>query len=314
MSAAGVTGPASAVGIKPNFLRPEFDNMPAELKSLRNWVAWKYLPPKREGGKWRKAPFQPNGRAASTTDRSTWNSFDACCVAYDQGGFDGVGFVFDGEIGADGLTYCGIDLDHCVDEEKVQSLATLRIGHLNTYTELSVSGTGVHCIVRAAPIDRIVKYDGVEVYTTARYFTFTGRAFGTIRAAPVETQALIGEVRAKQAADSEQHQDLPRSPTTGQPAGGDGWFDQLPPELKNQVLDHALEVIAARTKYLELEEYGGNNDLYYRLMQSCARSGAPGAEDLWVKWASQAHQADPEDTLRDEFHRCMCAPIPKGTP
>jgi len=299
---------------KPIAIQPTFSTFPAELNLLDNWVLWKYVPPQRQGGKWRKVPFQPNGNTASTTDRSTWNSSDICRAAYAHGKFEGIGFVFDGELGADGLTYCGIDLDHCVEKDKtVQSLAKGRIGRLNTYTELSVSGTGVHCIVRAAPMDRIVKYDGVEIYTRARYFAFTGRAFGCIRAAPAETLALADEVRVKEAAATQPQSSRSGSGAAGEePAGANGWFGRLAPELKNLVLDHALQVIATRTKYLELEQNGGNNSVYYRLMQSCARSGAPGAEDLWVKWASQARDADPEDKLREEFHRCMHTLPPMG--
>ena len=159
---------------RPIPIQPTFANFPAELKSLPNWVLWRYLPPKSSGGKWRKVPFQPNGKPADTTDRSTWSAFEDCYAAYARGGFDGVGFVFDGEIGADGLCYCGVDFDACIEDGKVQSLARSRIKRLNTYTEFSVSGTGFHCIVRAKPLDRIVKYDGVEIYTKARYFTFTG--------------------------------------------------------------------------------------------------------------------------------------------
>ena len=61
---------------KPTPIKPEFENLPAELKSLPNWVLWRYLPPKSNGGKWRKVPFQPNGKTADTTDRSTWSAFD----------------------------------------------------------------------------------------------------------------------------------------------------------------------------------------------------------------------------------------------
>ena len=60
-----------------------------------------------------------------------------------------------------------------------------------------VSRTGIHCIARANPLDRIVKFDGVEIYTNARYFTFTGRSFGEIKAAPAEISALVDEVRAR---------------------------------------------------------------------------------------------------------------------
>ena len=170
---------------KPIPIRPEFANFPAELKLLPNWVLWRYLPPKSDGGKWPKVPFQPNGKTASTTDRSTWSRFEVCCAAYARGGFDGVGFVFDGAIGADGLCYCGVDLDSCIEKgNQLHSLARSRIERLDTYTERSVSGTGVHCIARAQPLGRIVKFDGVEIYTKARYFTFTGRSFGEIKTAP----------------------------------------------------------------------------------------------------------------------------------
>jgi len=171
---------------KPIPIQPEFANIPAELRSLPNWVNWRYLPPKSSGGKWRKVPFGPKGKPANTTDRSTWSSYDACCAAYTRGGFDGIGFVFDGAIGPDGLCYCGIDLDACVIDGKVQSLAMARIKHLNTYTECSVSGTGFHCITRAAPLKRIVKFDGVEIYTRARFSILKGAPLEGSRTLPTK--------------------------------------------------------------------------------------------------------------------------------
>ena len=110
---------------KPSPLKPEFENFPAELKSLPNWVLWRYLSPKSHGQKWRKVPFQPNKKPADTTDRATWSTFEDCYTAYAQGGFAGVGFVFDGEIGTDGLCYCGVDFDACSikNGKEVYSLA-----------------------------------------------------------------------------------------------------------------------------------------------------------------------------------------------
>ena len=58
---------------KPSPIPPKFANFPDDLNSLPNWVLWRYLPPKSDGGKWRKVPFQPNGKTASTTDQSTWS-------------------------------------------------------------------------------------------------------------------------------------------------------------------------------------------------------------------------------------------------
>ena len=183
-----------------------------------------------------------------------------------------MGFVFDGKVAPDGLCYCGVDFDACIESGKLQSLARSRIERLKTYTEGSVSRTGIHCIARAKPLDRIVKFDGVEIYTTARYFTFTGYSTGEIKAAPAEISALVEEVRAKEAAAKKQQgaakqQQRPGPPNTHtgliNPAGftkgpakafaglgldeslSDGikttpWFDALSPELKNEVVDYAL--------------------------------------------------------------------------
>jgi hypothetical protein len=350
-SPAGVTGPgivaarvppeavtpivtaSAGAQKKPIPIKPNFANFPAELKSLPNWVLWRYLPPKSNGGKWRKVPFQPNRKTASTVDRSTWSRFEQACAAYAHGGFDGLGFVFDGDIGADGLCYCGVDFDACVrDGTNVDSLARNRIKRLNTYTEASVSGTGFHCIVRAEPLDRIVKHDGVEIYTNARFFTFTGRAFGKIKTAPTQVRALVDEIRAKEAAAKQQQQsgrsgsdglsstELTNPFNNAKPAQAfaaldlrdslaDGikttpWFETLLPEQKDEVVDHALGMIAKNTQLLELESDGGNNAEYYKLTVSVARSGAPNAEEIFVKHASSAKSADSNEKLRQHFSRC----------
>jgi hypothetical protein len=301
---------------KPIPLQPNFANLPAELKSIPNWVLFRYVPPKRKGGKWRKVPFQPNGKTADTTRKSTWRRFDECTAAYAQGGFDGIGFVFDGEIGTDGLCYCGVDFDDCVDGSTIHSLALVRMRGLNTYTERSVSGTGVHCIARAKPLDRIVKFDGIEIYTTARYFVCTGLSTtGTIKAVPNEIYALVDEMRAKEAAAKKQKSNQPLS----EGVETTRWFESLSGELKDEVVDCALGVVAKNTRLLELEANGGNNADYFKLTTSVARSGAPQAEDIFVKHAASAKDADPEDELRRYFGRCGASspsgdqPITVGT-
>ena len=64
------------------------------------------------------------------------------------------------------------------------------------------------------------------------------------------------------------------------------------------------EFIAKNTRLLELEANGGNNAEYYKLTTSVARSGAPNAEDIFVKHASSAKNADPDEALRQHFSRC----------
>jgi hypothetical protein len=259
-----------------------------------------------------------------------------------RGGFDGIGFVFDGMLGADGLCYCGVDFDDCIVDGTVPSAAARRrLNRLDTYIEVSPSGTGFHCIARAKPLKRSVKFNGVEVYSTARYFTFTGKGSGEIKAAPAEVAALVDEVRTKQAAAKQQRPNStsPRAqqfevpdwakaskpaqvfssldPSNDNLAAGireqASWYETLPPEQKNEVVDAALSAIARNTKFFELEANGGNNAEYYNLTTAVARSGAPNAEEIFVKWASTAKDADPEDVIKQHFERCRTS-RPSGRP
>ena len=88
----GSPAPANSSSSRPTALKPRFEAIPAELTALPNWVLWKYEPPEKPGGKWRKVPYQPNGYKASTTNRHTWSTFETCCAVYEQGGYDGIGF------------------------------------------------------------------------------------------------------------------------------------------------------------------------------------------------------------------------------
>jgi putative DNA primase/helicase len=175
----------------PNYLRPNFDRMSPELKTLKNWVLWA---PVRSGTKWTKRPTQISGYGASTTNPKHWSSFDKVRQAYElaaargymelrekgkpvqQVPVGGVGFVFDGQPDANGLVFAGVDFDKVISEGKIAPLAKERIKRLRSYTELSVSGGGLHVIVKARPLNSGIAHDGVEMYTSGRYFTMTGAA------------------------------------------------------------------------------------------------------------------------------------------
>lgn len=186
MSATNTTTSAQA---PPKFIQPNFDRMPPELKTLKNWVLWAPI-----GTKPTKRPIQISGYGASTTNPEHWSSFDDVKQAYEravQRGYmelrekgkpvqrvpvGGVGFVFDGQPDADGLVLAGVDFDKVISGGEIASLAQERIKRLGSYTERSVSGGGLHVIVKARPLASGVTHDGVEMYTSGRYFTMTGDA------------------------------------------------------------------------------------------------------------------------------------------
>src|SRR5262249_37974099 len=94
----------------------------------------------------------------------------------------------------------------------------------------------------------------------------------------------------------------------GEGIKGNHRWDRLPDEHKDEALEHGLEQIASNSKLLELADYGGNNDQWFRLVTSIARSGAPHAEDIFVKYASKATNAVPPDALRQKFRNCQKNP------
>lgn len=172
-----------------------FDNIPSELKTLDQWVMWRY---EDRDGRPTKVPYQAKARSrarASSTDRTTWASYGACATIYDLCDYDGIGFVFAVDGG-----YVGMDLDNCRNpvSGKLTEQAGEFIKRLHTYAEVSPSGKGIKLICRGAlPFDkRRVDSDGrmsggkknerYEMYEHDRFFTITGdilaRAPGTIEA------------------------------------------------------------------------------------------------------------------------------------
>ena len=108
-------------------------------------------------------------RKASSTDPSTWTTFNVARRAVEIGWFPLIGFVL-------GDGYVGIDLDKCRNPETgaIAEWATEIITLLDSYTEISVSGTGIHilCLGALPPGGR--RKASIEMYDAARFFVLTG--------------------------------------------------------------------------------------------------------------------------------------------
>jgi primase-polymerase (primpol)-like protein len=154
----------------PPYLQVIPDNIPAELKELDQWVIWKAA---LRGDKWTKAPYTASGKMAKANDPATWTTFDRAFGAYRDAASDGIGFVF-----AKGGGITGVDLDHCIGEDGAlvpQAVSILRI--LGSYSEYSVSGKGLHVIVKAS-LKSGKRTGPIEIYPHGRYFTMTGHVYG----------------------------------------------------------------------------------------------------------------------------------------
>ena len=144
----------------------QFMNIPEELKLLPQWVC-------RKG----KIPFNPvTGAPAKAGQPATWASFEDASKAFNAGGYDGIGFEFNNN------GVAGIDLDHVISNDGSLSEEAVEIvAMLDSYTEYSPSGKGLHIFVKGdIPVDGRKK-GFIEMYKAKRYFTMTGNVYGELK-------------------------------------------------------------------------------------------------------------------------------------
>lgn len=133
-----------------------YENIPDELKRLPQWVCWNE----------NKVPIDAKtGFNASPTNPATWSPYGVAARAAHQ--HRGIGFVL-----TENDPYCFIDLDAGGDAEDM-ALQKQVFEYMDSYTEVSPSGRGLHIIVRAAP-PYSRRSQHIEVYGKERYMTMTG--------------------------------------------------------------------------------------------------------------------------------------------
>jgi primase-polymerase (primpol)-like protein len=150
-------------------------NVPEAIKPLRRWVIWSWG---YRGGKRTKVPLiaeEPDDcfgwQLASSTGPRTWRRYEsAAFVALHYDEVAGIGFVL-------GDGWSGVDQDECRDPTSgdIDRWATDVVNALRSYTEISPSLTGLKTLVKGVKPDGRCKKGRVEIYSSGRYFTLTGR-------------------------------------------------------------------------------------------------------------------------------------------
>lgn len=159
--------------------------IPHELCDLPQWVLYRT---QTRNGRTTKVPYQVAhaSRRASSTDPATWGTYGAALAARQRGAGDGIGFVFSSDD-----PYAGIDFDHCLRNGVLDQHVRPIIARLDSYTECSPSGDGLHVVARAEVgggrrTSKTPWGGELEVYDRGRYFTMTGQHLAG-------TPAVIGD-------------------------------------------------------------------------------------------------------------------------
>ena len=156
-------------------------NTPETMRKNALWCVWKMH---QEKG---KIPFSPvTGAPSQSNNSSTFADFEAAVSAYQTGNYDGFGIgIFNG--------FSAIDIDHCVSDGQLSDMAKEIVDIMDSYTEISPSGTGIRIIFTVSNFE----YDkkkfyihnqkrGLEIYVsgaTNKFVTITGNV---LKDAPVK--------------------------------------------------------------------------------------------------------------------------------
>ncbi len=187
---------------KPTPIPYTFEKIPAYFRQRPQWVCWKY---EFRDNDWTKPPYMAKqvGRKASSTDKATWASFEDAVAAYETpvAQYDGIGYCIDVET----EQLVGTDLDHYLDDQfqpnGFTETAKAIVATLNSYTELSVGGKGLHIYAFGTLPPDGRRKGHVEMYASGRYFTFTGVSVpgmpSTLSHRPREIAAVHAQYIAK---------------------------------------------------------------------------------------------------------------------
>ncbi len=192
-----------------------YEAIPNELKAVPNWVCWKSEPDPKSHSGIKKIPVNPKtGGQAMSNNPETWSSFEI--AVRESAKYSGIGFMFTDS------GFFGVDLDDC--REAIEDYSTDGTDNivyefiygLNSYTELSQSGNGIHIICKGKLPEGARRKGKVEMYDKGRYFIMTGNSISefdeiancTETVKPLHEKYLGGNSHTSQSAQ------LPLTPPT----------------------------------------------------------------------------------------------------
>lgn len=144
-------------------------------------------------GYWKTGKIPCNAAGKNTDHNAFCLTLEEAAAGFDPNVHSGIGFSF-----REDDPFVGIDYDRVVNErgEITDPAIAAEIEELNSYTELSQSGTGLHCICKVnnwPDIPKGTKKAAGELYYSGRYFAITGDVWKDQEIRTVESE-LIREI------------------------------------------------------------------------------------------------------------------------
>lgn len=188
---------------KPKMNAANYQEIPQALKDIPHWVNWKYFYD-RDKQRWTKLPLNPAGLKGAKADTpETWGTFTSSCGNVWDTHDLGIGFEIGVKAAGHSSGLLCVDLDHVLKDGVIQDPDAQDIFEtLDSYTEISPGGDGLHIWIKADVTEERAKRKGpLEIYSDRRYMTVTGNRYGT-RTTVEERTAEINELIEKYLKDA----------------------------------------------------------------------------------------------------------------
>lgn len=286
------------------------ENIPVELRERPQWVAWSNEERHSNDGTvtYTKPPLNPRtGSYASVSAPRTWGTFSQAMRYYENGDADGIGYVLTSDD-----PYTVVDADDCYDASGIlYPKAQALIETINSYTETSPSGTGIHILVRSKLPGEGGKSGKLEMYDQRRYITVTGRR---IESAPSDIAGNMAEVCrlweshiAHAGICADEPRKIPESPEVHSDADGALW-EQVSPRLK----PYQRDIAEGNVENRQGKPYHSASEAEMALLDGLAAQGLTDDEIEAAYLATPFGRARAEHYGEDELRRKLSYGIPKA--
>ena len=190
-----ITNFGNCIDLKPTSINQEL--IPLELTIRNQWILFKFG---IVDGKLKKFPFNVRNQMKGWNSSDNQSSFELVHRTFTNNhDYSGIGFVV-----TENDPYICIDFDHVYNPIKGEwdQQALEEIMKLNSYTEFSPSGTGVHVFVKGKMVKAGRRNDqpdgtGREMYSALHYMTVTGNHLHGTPSEINEAQETIDEFYEK---------------------------------------------------------------------------------------------------------------------
>lgn len=257
----------------PKILPLISENIPLDLKLQPQWIAW-LIGKNKANGRYDKIPASIRGKPCNAHLAVNQMDFTTAEDLYNNNFCNGLGFVLNGQSfkeDANGqpLYLIGIDIDNCVEintegNYKISDEANQILESLNTYYELSPSGTGLRIFAYSKVKLDSSSANGYELYSDKRFLTITGHGKGQI----VEQTEHLNILHEKL---------FPKKHTKPKSRVVKGAFStsaELPKQVENK-LRSALKLLTSDCEY----------NTWISILWAIASSGLPNAEEIAREWS-----------------------------